>query len=51
MKEPKRLEELDSEVAISPRPREPGRLIEFGRGSGDRLCWVGGLLALRAGTG
>lgn len=51
VQEAERLKEPDSEVAVAPRPREPGGLIEFGGGSSDDLGWVGGLLALRAGTG
>lgn len=51
MENAERLEELDGEVAVSPGPREPGRLICLGGGSSDDLSRVGGLLALRAGAG
>ncbi len=51
MKDAERLEELDGKVAVVPRPREPGGFIRLGGGSSDDLGRVGGLLALRAGTG
>ena len=51
MKDAEGLEELDGEVAVAPGSREPRSLVDLSRGPGDGLGWVGGMLALRAGTG